>query len=123
MNLFLNEPDLLIDENFILPKSLHDYIFRFVDEEDVARGEELHGKELGVMEHEECAREEREEGARGEDHQENQAEEIQTGLSGLVRPDYPAPEESTSFSPSCTHAVVGPDICNNPARIIRPQEN
>ena len=79
--------------------------------------------EHGVMIVEACAREEREEGARGEDHQENQAEKFQTGLSGLVRPDYPAPEESTSFSRRCTHAVVGPDICNNPARIIRPQEN
>ena len=71
--------------------------------------------EHGVMIVEACAREEREEGARGEDHQENQAENFQTGLSGLVRPDYPAPEESTSFSRSCTHAVVGPDIS-----IIRP---
>ena len=67
-----------------------------------------------------CAREEREEGARGEDHQDNQAEEFQTGLSGLVRPDYPAPGESTSFSRSCTLSVVVPDICNNPARTIRP---
>ena len=64
MNSILVEPDICYGRDFILPKSLHDYIFRFVDEEDVARGEELHGKELGVMEHEDCAREEREEGAR-----------------------------------------------------------
>lgn len=76
--------------------------------------------EHGVMIVEACAREEREEGARGEDHQENQAEEIQTGLSGLVRPDYPAPGKSTSFGRGVQHAVVGPDFSNNPARIIRP---
>ena len=79
--------------------------------------------EPSMMIIEACAREEREEGARGEDHQENQAEEFQTGLSGLVRPDYPAPGKSTSFSQEVQHAVVGPDFCNNPARIIRPQEN
>ena len=64
VNSILVEPDICYGRDFILPKPLHDYIFRFVDEEDVARGEELHGKELGVMEHEDCAREEREEGAR-----------------------------------------------------------
>ena len=64
MNSILVKPDICDGRSFILPKLLLAYIFRFVDEEDMARGAELHGKELGVMEHEDCAREEREEGAR-----------------------------------------------------------
>ena len=124
VNSLLVENAIYFGENFILPKSLCLCVIRYLEDEGMARGsEEMQHMEHGVMIVEACAREEREEGARGEDHQENQAENFQTGLSGLVRPDYPAPEESTSFSRSCTHAVVGPDICNNPARIIRPQEN
>ena len=57
--------------------------------------------EHGVMITGACAREEREEGARGEDQQGNQAEEFQTGLSGLVRPDYPAPAKVDKFQPRC----------------------
>ena len=53
--------------------------------------------EHGVMIVEACTREEREEGARGEDHQENQAEVVQP-------------------------TVVRPDICNYPARTIRPPD-
>ena len=55
--------------------------------------------EPSMMIVEACAREEREEGARGEDHQGNQAEEVQTGLSGPIRPDYPAPAKVDNFQP------------------------
>ena len=90
VNLFLNEPDLLIDENFILPKSLHLCMIRFEgdtawDEElDMERNEELDMeamkldkerdmenkqldlkiKLLGMKITPECAREEREAGAK-----------------------------------------------------------
>ena len=59
MNLFLNEPGVLINENFILPKSLNYCMIRYLGEEDIAQSEEL--KEHGVLINEECAREEREE--------------------------------------------------------------
>ena len=121
MNSLLVENAIYFGENFILPKSSCLCVIRYLEDEGMVRGsEEMQHMEHGVMIVEACAREEREEGARGEDHQENQAEEFQTGLSGLVRPDYPAPGESTSFSRSCTLSVVVPDICNNPARTIRP---
>ena len=65
MNSLLLEPEIFNCKNFILPKTLHDCVFRFIGEGGMARGEEeLRGKEYVVMEHEDCAREEREEGAR-----------------------------------------------------------
>ena len=36
VNLFLVDPDVFINENFILPKSLHICILRFVEEEGIA---------------------------------------------------------------------------------------
>ena len=69
VNLFLNEPDLLIDENFILPKSLHLCMIKF--EGDIAWDMELDVKKKPA-----CAREEREEGVAQE--------------TGSYRADYPA---------------------------------
>ena len=43
VNLFLNEPDVFINENFILPKSLYVCMIRFMGEEGIARSvEEKH---------------------------------------------------------------------------------
>ena len=65
VNSFLVEHDIRISENVILPKWLFIYMIRLFEREGIARGgEERHGKEHGVMVHEDCAREEREEGAR-----------------------------------------------------------
>ena len=67
VNLFLAQTDLCIDENFILPKSLHVCMIRFEDIASIARGGEgLHQEEPKVMMIHSCAREEREAGARGE---------------------------------------------------------
>ena len=59
MNLFLNEPGILIDENFILPKTLHLCMIRF-------EGFKAWDMELDMKIKRACAREEREEGARQE---------------------------------------------------------
>ena len=59
MNLFLSEPGVLVNENFILPVSLNYCMIRYLGEEGVARSEEL--MEHGVLINEECVREEREE--------------------------------------------------------------
>ena len=72
VNLFLNEPGVLINENFILPKSLNYCMIRYLGEEGIAQSEEL--KEHGVLINEECAREEREE-AQGAIQDEDQQEE------------------------------------------------
>jgi hypothetical protein len=67
VNSLLIEPDLLFSENFILPKSMHLCMIRFVDNTSVARGgDESQQKEQDLMS--KCAREEREAGAPG-DHQ------------------------------------------------------
>ena len=77
VNLFLNEPGVLINENFILPKSLNYCMIRYLGEEGIAQSEEL--KEHGVLINEECAREEREE-AQGALH-----EKINTWSRDLCR--------------------------------------
>ena len=65
VNLFLVDPDVFVNESFILPKSLHICILRIIGEDGMARGgDELQDMKQGVMAHEACAREEREEGAR-----------------------------------------------------------
>ena len=61
VNLFLNEPDVFINENFILPKSLYVCIIRYIGEEAIARSEEVKHMEQGVLINQESAREEREE--------------------------------------------------------------
>ena len=65
MNSLLLEPNIFNWKNFILSKSLHDCIFRFIGEGGIARGGDgRQGAEHGVMDLEDCAREEQEEGAR-----------------------------------------------------------
>ena len=61
VNLFLNEPDVFINENFILPKSLCICIVRYIGDEGVARSEEEKNMEHGVLIIQASAREEREE--------------------------------------------------------------
>ena len=91
VNLLLNESGTLIDENFILPKSMHLCMIRFVGETSMARGGEGLQEKPNMMIAQGCAREEREEGAR-EDHQ-DEGKKIchdrsvwpdPPGLSGLV---------------------------------------
>src|SRR4051812_22003871 len=41
VNLFLNEPDDLLNGNFILPKSLYYCMIRYIGEEGVGRSEEM----------------------------------------------------------------------------------
>ena len=137
MNSLLVENAIYFGENFILPKSLCLCVIRYLEDEGIARGsEEMQHMEHGVMIVEACAREEREEGARGEDHQENQAEVVQPTVARpdicnypartIRSPDYPAriirpTRKVDETQPRCTPTVVGPDFSNNPARIIRPQ--
>jgi hypothetical protein len=67
VNSLLIEPDLLFSENFILPKSMHVCMIRFVDNMSIARGgDESLQEEQDLMI--KCAMEEREAGAPG-DHQ------------------------------------------------------
>ena len=85
VNLFLAQSDICIDENFILPKSMHVCMIRFEEMTRIARG----GEELMIVPGR--AREEREAGARGD------TEEIIEKLNSpgrIIRPssgpDYPA---------------------------------
>ena len=81
VNSFLVEHVIRISENVILPKWLFISMIRLFEREGIARGgEERHGKEHGVMVHEDCAREEREEGARpnGDNHHVTMAESAAT---------------------------------------------
>ena len=97
VNLLLNESGTLIDENFILPKSMHLCMIRFVGETSMARGGEGLQEKPNMMIAQGCAREEREEGAR-EDHQdegkkichERSVRPDPPGLSGQIHPDCPA---------------------------------
>ena len=99
MNSLLVENAICFDENFILPKSLCLCVIRYIEDEGMARGsEEMQHMEHGVMITGACAREEWEEGARGEDHQGNQAKKVQTGLSGLK---VPVRVLFKSLSPEC----------------------
>ena len=81
VNLFLAQTDICIDENFILPKSMHVCMIRFEGMTSIARGGE------GLMIIQGCAREEREAGARQEEvviNEKTASEKLQTptGLSG-----------------------------------------
>jgi hypothetical protein len=67
VNSLLVEPDLLFNENFILPKSMHLCMISFVDNTSVARGgDESQQEEQDLLI--KCVREEREAGA-PRDHQ------------------------------------------------------
>ena len=93
---------IYFDENFILPKSDCLCVIRYVEDEGMARGsEEMQHMEQGVMITGACAREEREAGARGDHQGRKESEEIQNGLSGLSRPDNPAPSENQYFGARC----------------------
>ena len=73
VNSLLAQPDICLDENFILPKSLHLCMIRF--EEFVARNEaEQRDMELDMKNTQECAREEREAGATQLDEEIHRAE-------------------------------------------------
>ena len=77
VNLFLAQTDICIDDNFILPKSMHVCMIRFEGMTSIARGGE------GLMIIQGCAREEREAGAREE-------EEIIQDMKAqgrIIRPD------------------------------------
>jgi len=64
VNLFLVEPDVFINENFILPKSMHICIIRFTEETSLVRGGDgLRHEEATTHIIDGCAREEREDGA------------------------------------------------------------
>jgi hypothetical protein len=60
VNLFLIEPDVFVNENFILPKSWCLCILRFEEEGIVQGGEELQHLEIEEEFMREAAREERE---------------------------------------------------------------
>ena len=59
MNLFLNEPNILLNENVILPKSLCYCMIRYIGKEGIARSKEVKHMEQGVLINKESAREER----------------------------------------------------------------
>lgn len=65
MNSLLVESDICVNQNFILPKSLHICMIRFEGKASLARGdEELQQEELLLMSNiSKCTREEREAGA------------------------------------------------------------
>ena len=62
VNSFLIEPDVLLNENFILPKSMHLCMIRFIDNTSIARGRgELQQEGQALISNiNKCAREERE---------------------------------------------------------------
>ena len=65
VNSLLNEFHVCIDQNFILPKSMHICMIRFEGEIHMEQG----GKERDVMITQGCAREEREEDASKEEEE------------------------------------------------------
>ena len=67
MNSLLVESDVCVNENFILPKSMHLCMIRFIDNTSIGGGQELQqGEEqLLISNISKCAREEREAGAQG----------------------------------------------------------
>uniref|UniRef100_A0ACD5U7U5 Uncharacterized protein n=1 Tax=Avena sativa TaxID=4498 RepID=A0ACD5U7U5_AVESA len=69
VNSLLIESDILIDENFILPKSMHLCMIRFVDNTSVARGEGDLQQEEQALISSKCAREEREADALGDNEE------------------------------------------------------
>ena len=68
MNSLLTESDVLLVENFILPKSMHLCMIRFINNTSIGGGDELpQGEEQSLISNiSKCAREEREAGAQGQ---------------------------------------------------------
>ena len=126
VNLFLAQTDVCIDENFILPKSLHICMIRFEEIMSIARGGEgLHQEEPKVMIIHSCAREEWDAGARGGKIIKTvfPAEDARGGLSGL--------HPGLSGPPSWVEKLrdgdfqrekAGADYPPPPPRIIRPPD-
>ena len=110
VNSLLVEPGIIIDENFILPKSMHLCMIRFEREASMARG----GDELDQKNKPGSAREEREEDA----SQERRGTRVPGPDNPALRaPDNPAPNEATRiFSKSRlaqlseANRTFGPDI-------------
>ena len=97
VNLFLAQTDVCIDENFILPKSLHVCMIRFEGITSIARGGGgLHQEEPKVMINHCCAREEREACARGEKTIIQRSQKFKLKMPGA---DYPAPNPGLSGPP------------------------
>ena len=127
VNLFLAQTDVCIDENFILPKSLHVCMIRFDGIASVARGGEgLRQEEPKVMIIHSCAREEREAGARGEKEIIQRSQHFELKMLGA---DYPAPTPDYPAPPPRVEKLRGGEIPARkgwgglsapPARIIRP---
>ena len=104
VNSLLAQPDICLDENFILPKSLHLCMIRF--EEFVARNEaEQRDMELDVKNTQKCAREEREAGAAQLD--DFCCPGLAAGQSDAQRPD--SPEAIAIIGSTWTDRRVWPD--------------
>ena len=84
MNSLLVENAIYFDENFILPKSDCLCVIRYIEDGGMARGsEEMRYMERGVMITGACTREEREAGAREEDHP---GKESEKSSDRIIRP-------------------------------------
>ena len=68
VNSLLTESEVLFDESFILPKSMHLCMIRFINNTSIGGGDELpQGEEQSLISNiSKCAREEREAGAQGQ---------------------------------------------------------
>ena len=68
VNSLLVEHDVCVNENFILPKSMHLFTIRFINNTSIGGGDELpQGEEQSLISNiSKCAREEREAGAQGQ---------------------------------------------------------
>ena len=108
VNLFLAQTDVCIDENFILPKSLHVCMIRFEGITSIVRGGEgLHQEEPKVLMIHSCAREEREAGARGEEEIIQRSQKIKLKKLGA---DYPAPTPDYPAPPQGSEKLRGGDF-------------
>jgi hypothetical protein len=113
VNLFLNEPDVILNENFILPKSLSYCMIKYIGEECVARSKEPQQEEHQKMIANICAREEREEGAIEEKEiiKNGKFQFQKTGQSGPPTQDSPALQRRTVLpytGQSCPPTVDSP---------------
>ena len=133
VNLFLAQTDVCIDENFILPKSLHVCMIRFEGIASIARGGEgLHQEEPKVMIIHSCAREEREAGERGKEEIIQRTQTCELKKQGTDypahTPDYLAPLQGSKVtrrrnsSEKRLGRIIRPPSPDYPApRIIRPK--
>uniref|UniRef100_A0ACD5Z4F2 Uncharacterized protein n=1 Tax=Avena sativa TaxID=4498 RepID=A0ACD5Z4F2_AVESA len=97
VNSLLNESGVFIDEKFILPKSMHLCMIRFIEEASLAQGGEgMIQEEPSVMIIHGCAREEREAGAWSEENiiEKDARKSEKTGVSGTFHLNSPAYPET-----------------------------